>query len=286
MMFAAFFVVFIPLLFLLSLGTRMTSKVRMFPYPAVLSLLGVWCTAIIIAGVIGVKLTPEYEYFIATSPLYKETVREMPLADFTNITVRNGNKVNVTLGEKFKVTVNGTTEAIDNLSLKVEDDTLNIEGTRDKFKICIFCGRVTPEVVVVLPKLANISAANGSRITATDIKGDALTLKLSNGSHATMSLNVKNVSVDEANASWSTLSGVAVTANMNLANGASIDAENLTTNDATVVGQNGSVVKIHVDKTLKADLQNGSLLFYEGSPKIEKKTSNGSRVEIMQEEIE
>lgn len=280
MMFAIFFVVFIPAVFLLLLGTKIFGKAKVFHHKAVLSLLGVWCISVTLVAAIGVRLAPEYQEFLATNPTYRETTTEFPLENFTAVSITNGNRVSLSEGDQFKVSATGVSQSIDDLEMKVEDNVLFIDR-KNHFRICIFCRNNTPEIYVSMPKVSAITLKNGSRVKAEDIIiSKDLSVKISNGSRADLSsLDLNNLSLEVENASRASLSGKADVANFKISNASDASGIDLEATDATVTLENGSRASIRAVKSIDVNLKNGSFLFYEGNPTIEKKISNGSRLE-------
>ncbi len=276
--FAAFFVAIVPVIFFVLLGITIVRNKNMFNKAAALSLLGAWAISLITVGAVSTRLIPEYRNFMETSPLYAETEVELMYKDFTNLSVREGNRVHVALGDKFKVTAKGAEINLQKLHLSVLDGTLNIERGENS-KICIFCVHRAPEIYIVMPKLNEITAENGARIDSENIKAENLSVKLLNGSRAKLLLDVKNLTIKEENASRVTVSGKAETLLLTLENASKFDAEELVVKNATIQAKNGSVAEVGTITTLKVDLQNGSLVIYEGTPVIDKNIRNGSRLE-------
>jgi len=237
---AVFMSLLIPAFFLMFLGIIIFRKKNAFHSVFMFSLLGLWLLSIITVGVIGVKLAPEYQNYFEASPLYQKTTTEFPLAGFTGVSAMDGSRVDVTQGDTFKVTGNGTVRSMQDLSLEIKDGVLQIKNKRD-FKICLFCGDGMAEISIVMPKVDSLSALNGSRLTATGPTADKLSIKITNGS--------------------------------------SMNTSELIAQNVTIVAENGSSAKIYAGKTLQADLQNGSSVTYDGNPTIEKKVSNGSRLQ-------
>ncbi len=273
---STFFVIFFPALLVLLLGVKIGSKnKRVLHLGTMLPICILWGVAVVTLGVVSIKLMPEYENFIETSPLYAETSKDFDVKGFSKIDVSDGSNVSITEGKAFKVTAVGRFQSLEDLSVTVENETLSIERER-RLKICIFCFGNSPEITVVVPKLENITASNGSRVGVTATSTGDLAVKLSNGSFAELFINKKNFSLEGSNASWALISGTSTVSNIKLSNGSRLKAIDLFSGDYTVVEQNGSTGEIYADKTLTVKLQNGSYLLYKGEPVITKNISNGS----------
>ncbi len=261
---AGWFVVFVPLLFILWLGVKLASKKNIFSSVGVVSLMAIWFTAITITGVLGTGLAVEYQHFVATDPRYQQTVTEFTVADFQNIEAKNGSRITVTPGPEFSVVAHGTVASLEEMLLTSTDNTLHVARS-EHFKICIFCWGNTPELTVTMPVLKEVTAENASRITVIDATSTAnsatfladLTVRLQNGSNATFT-------------------GTSTITHIFLENGSHFNGEGLVIQNAFIDAQNGSVAELYATKTLTATLENGSRVLYTGNPVISKTLKNGS----------
>lgn len=275
---AGFCVLLVPLIFLLSIGRGIFSRKTAMRSTTAISLLGLWAVALVCIGVVSAKVVPEYRNFMMTSPEYRETTQTFPLADFSHITAENGSVVSIAEGPEFSISATGNPRSLGELSLRVENDTLYVSKT-NFFRICIFCARNTPTITVTLPSINSISAENGSRIDAKATSTNALTVRLSNGSQAELFLDIHQLTLDQSNASWSWITGTSTTANITLKNASRVRGSDWVIDGATVSAENASRADLHVEKTLNAKLQNGSLLRYTGSPETTENVRNSSRLE-------
>ncbi len=282
---AGFFAILVPALFIMMLGIRMVSKAKIFYYPTVISLIGVWVFSLLTLGVVGTKLLPEYHNFRETSPIYATTSRDLPFADFTSVEVSNGNKIYVTEGKEFKVTAVGTLRGMEETNVSIKEGVL-VVTKNNQFKICIFCGEDSPEITITMPKLENISASNASKITVFATSTGNLNVKLSNGSNAYLTVNKENLDLRMSNASWASIFGTTTTTRLTLSNAAGVKAYGLHTDDIILSGHNSSIAQVLPLKSLKANLSNASFAIFRGNPIIEQHTSNGSSVHKEDEEID
>ncbi|HLP86759.1 MAG TPA: DUF2807 domain-containing protein [Candidatus Paceibacterota bacterium] len=275
---ATFFSLLIPAIFILLLGVKIFNKRKTFGPAVVFSLLGIWCLALITMGVVGLKVIPEYKNIIESSQKYENISVDFPLTNFKEIEIRNGNKVSIIQGDVFKVTVDGRERDIENLSLEVDNNILKV-GTKDDFKICIFCFYRTPDINVTMPKLDRVYATNSSSVTTDEINSDNLFVKLSNSSRANIIIKAKNLEVEESNSSHSYISGNVGTATFNLSNSSRVLAQDLITKNTTIKATNSSRAEVHGGDTLNVNLHNSSVVYYTGNPKIEQNLLNSSRIE-------
>jgi phage shock protein PspC (stress-responsive transcriptional regulator) len=276
---ALFFALIIPFVFLVLFGIKIFGKKKIFRPIVTFSLIGIWCISIITIGIVGVRIIPEYKNIEKNNQISNETTVDFPLTDFEGIVIQNGNNVSITEGDTFKISATGKVKSVDNLFFQVKDNTLTI-SKKDNFNICIFCFNRTPNIDIILPKLTNISLANGSVVTASGINADDFKVKLSNGSNIKLTINAKNLIVGESNGSLSSIVGRVTTASFDISNASRVEANELITINTIVEADNGSKARVYTEKKLKVDLQNGSTVIYSGKPTIiEKKLINGSRLQ-------
>lgn len=275
---AGFFVLIIPFIFLLFLGIKILNSKKIIRPFVIFSLLGLWCISLIAFGIVGMRVLPEYKNIIENNQKYENMTVDFPLLNFSEIEIRNGNKVSISEGDVFKVTANGREKDIQNLSLEVENNILKI-GMKDNFRICIFCFYQNPSIDIVMPELNRISAANSSSVTTSEINSDNFSVKLSNSSKANIIINTNNLEVEEANSSHSHISGKAETSTFNLSNSSRAEAKDLIVKNTIVKASNSSRAEIYGGDTLNVDLQNSSVVYYTGNPQIEKKLTNSSKLQ-------
>lgn len=275
---ATFFSILIPTIFILLLGIKMLNRKKIIGSAVIFTLLGIWCMALITVGVVGLKIIPEYKNIIESNQTYENISVDYPLLDFKEIEIRNSNKITISEGDVFKVTVNGRERDIENLSLEVENSILKV-GTKDDFRICIFCFYKTPDISVIMPELNRISASNSSTVTTNEINSDKFSLKLTNSSKANVIINTKNLEVEESNSSHAFISGKAERAVFNLSNSSRVEAQDLISKDTAVQATNSSKAEVQGGDTLKVDLHNSSMVYYTGNPKIEQNLENNSRIQ-------
>lgn len=194
---AGYLALVIPLMLISSLGRRLLYGRSSIPSAVGLGLVGVWCLAIITAGVVTTRVVGDYYAFTSVSPDYQSSVQELDLAPFGAVSIE-GEDVKIVRGDTQSVTLEGRQMDMDKIKAEVVDGTLLISYVNDE-KPCFFCDRRSPNVTITTPDLDSLKTVSGNvnfeEFTADEIAidmqyssvrgsivADKISLKVSGGS--------------------------------------------------------------------------------------------------------
>jgi phage shock protein PspC (stress-responsive transcriptional regulator) len=278
-LFAAYFSLFVPLLFISFLGTSLTAGKSTVRMNTAASFLGFWFIALLTVGIIAANFGTKIASHVRTAPEYQETSQVMDVSPFTKIEAKNGVHVTYQESATTSVTLIGRTKDLGRLSVKSENGTLFLEPIQNSADVCIFCDFSPPRVEVRTPMIESFTGENMVRFDAVHITAPSFTSSFTNGSRGTFDIITNELSVTLKNVSGITLSGTAEKAKLTGENGTETHAENLFITNAIVNVTNGSRADIGKTEILEAKATNGGYIRYEGTPSITQNAENGSRIE-------
>jgi hypothetical protein len=172
---------------------------------------------------------------------------------FTKVLIANNIAAEITAGPDFSVTIEGDDNLLKIVSTVVEDGLLTV-ALKEKF------ARSTRVAVKIsMPELKELEVAGTSTTIVNGAKGDKLRLQANGATKIKATGEVKEL---EAHAYGAGL----------------IDAEALKTKTADVEALGTSNVIVSPSASLKARTAGLSVVTYTGDPKVEKTTSNDSKV--------
>lgn len=241
----AFVFVFVPLQFILLAGSSLLSGASKFRTPVVAGLTALWFVALLVGGATALRYVPEYSTVWhekrAEERVQNTVVYE--LADFTAIDVTDGLRTTVTQSDAFSVKASGNARGMERLVLEVQDGVLQARMQNQDWRFCLFCLDNEVLIEVSLPRVDALTARNGSRIDASGLNGDDMTILSSGGSRV------------EVNGTTDTLT-------LEAQNGSRVVASEYAAKQVIVVINGGSRADVRATESLTGEVRNGSSLDY------------------------
>lgn len=261
---AGLIAVFVPLLFILLLGSSLLKGKSAFSTTVVGSLIALWVTALMVGGVTAFSVAPEYrEKWVAQESTRVETNKTFEVTEFARIELSNGFRMNVKQGDAFNVSATGDVEELDHLRIFVEDGVLRAE--RESFdrpwRLCFFCFRnrqVTLDVTA--PTLQGVNAENGTYVRVEGFTLEALNMEIRNGSRLEVTSDVATIDADVSSGSRLIMKGNSEQANLRVNNGSRIEWVGDVTSVTADVSSASRLVLEGTGTDLNAKVYNGSVL--------------------------
>lgn len=263
--------VVLPLLALIILGISMASGKSYFRKVAGFSLFGVWIIALAVAINSGIKLAPQIQQAVQTSPEYQTSTRQLDLKDFTKVEVSGADTMTIQQGSTYAVTVEGRERDLDQLNVSVVDGELTYNRIGDN-QPCFFCRTHAVHFIVTVPTIESIGASGASKVMSDGIKTDVLSLDLSGASRAILSVTANAVNGELSGASEAILSGTVSHMDLKETGGSRVIANDL---HFTV-----NPLLSSIPLSLKADLSGASRLSLTGEMSgLDVSLSGASRID-------
>ncbi|PKM91733.1 hypothetical protein CVU82_00820 [Candidatus Falkowbacteria bacterium HGW-Falkowbacteria-1] len=285
---AAFFVVFVPIIFLILLGASLVGRRNVFNLPTSLTLIAIWVTATIVFGVVGIDTIPEIKKQIE---LYDSDINlitnDVEVSSFDRIKVGAAYKANITAGDEYKVTAKGREDDLEKMNVSVIEGELIIK--RNQNEICLFCHKgnnVTFEITT--PSLNNLEASGASSVDVIGFSGELIQAKFSGASKGVLDLNYGKFDMDLSGASKlilntatstelkiklsgasnAEISGVADVFKVYMSGASTLNSYKLKTMSAKLELSGASKAELSVSRDLDANVSGASTVYYEGNPEI------------------
>lgn len=265
---AAFFIAFVPLLFLLLVGTSLTTLRSHFSRPTIITLVVLWVTAAAVAAGLAAYNAPRFENYIQTQPAYQTKTTTRNIGSFQKVTIKNGLRVELVQADVPNLTVEAVQEDQDRMHTTTDNDTLIIaeEGRKNR-GWCFFCMRPRPRVMLAVPNLTEIRLENGARLENSEFKIDILKITAQNGSGATLENISGNVlELNGSNASSLNVAGNIRELTVQAQNASVIHAGTLRADTVKASAENASRITVQAVQSLEAQAQNSSRIYYQGTP--------------------
>ncbi len=284
-LFAVYFALFVPLLFISLLGSSLIAGRSTVRTGAAIGLLGLWFAALLSGGIIGANYGPRIASYVEEAPQYQKISRTVEVSPFSNITARNGVEISYTQGTSTSVSLSGRADTLERILVKNQDDTLVIEPNRESHRFCLFCDFGTPHVFITAPSIVEFEGENGVNFEGKNISSNGTTtISLSNGSRGLIEITGGNLLVDIKNGVYMELRGSTINTTLKGENGTRINAVEFTAQEANISIANASEVGIGETKLLNAKARNGAVIRYAGSPLVTKDARNGAEIENLNTE--
>lgn len=299
---ALFFVAFVPLLFLLLLGTSLISGKSEFSGAASMLFIGIWMIAVITSGVIAVDVAPRVEEQVeaCSANVDSEMIsRDLEFKDFNRLDISNALEVHVVPGDEHHVTVTGRESDMKYLDVQVRGGELI---ARQKIeRICLFCSPQKMRLDISSPELTQIKSSGASSVTAQGFDGDKIDISITGASRGEFKLDFKelyldvngvsNVSLESASsskvdinisgASKVELVGAAQELKINESGASTISASDFISDEVEVDIEGASTAKVNSTQKLKVEASGMSTVYYLGNPEIEDRLdASGNLIKI------
>lgn len=265
--FAIFFIIFVPLLFLLLGGLSLAALKSRFSRPAVIALIVLWATAASVAAGLAARNAPRFEAFMQDQPAYQVKSTTRTVDSYTKLSVSNGLQVELVQAAAPSLTISAVQGDQDRIQTSVANDTLTITKKDTQNRWCFFCMHPRPRVTVTVPSLSDIRLENATRLHTAEFKTPLLHIAAQNGSSADMQgLNSDTIELLASNASSLTLSGTTTQLTIQAQNAGVVHGENLKAETVKAQAENASRITVQPTQRLEAFAQNSSRIYYVGAP--------------------
>ncbi|HEY0980058.1 MAG TPA: PspC domain-containing protein [Candidatus Paceibacterota bacterium] len=217
----------------------------------------VWFFAIVLAGVTVSRLAYRINEAMQNDPSVIAQTVVLPVEAFGSLSVSDAKRVNIVIGDEYKVEMNGSHAGIDRTSAAVIDGVLTISGN-DVAPVCMFCPHAPLSITVTVPTLAAITLHDAARVEG--------------------SLNASNLIVVMTDASRLTLSGSATTVEVTASDASRFDGATFPVKSARIISRDAARVMISADTILVVDAYGASRVTYAHSPELSVKKSDDAKV--------
>lgn len=274
---SGFFVIFVPLVFLVLLGTKILTNKPVYRKSYTLSLVALW----IVSGAVflntAVHVAPQIQYTLEHDPRYQTVTKEVDAKDFTKVQLSGADAAVLYPSDVFRVVVQGRQRDIDESSFEVRDGTLYVSHTTTR-NICLFCGERPLKLEIYAPQINGIKLTGGSQIHAENIKSEDFNLAMSGASRTYLEGEVKNLQVHLSGASDLVLLGDIENSIFELSGASQVHADEALVKSVNVKASGASDLSFGVLQNLEARLSGASQVFYVSADQLKESTTGASEL--------
>ena len=213
------------------------------------------------------------------SPKGKIESKDFPVEDFTNINLEGKFRVFYVNGEKSFVNVETYPNILNNLKIKVKDNTLNIIESRETQGVDFYNVTIYSKY-----NLEKISISDSVEMNiSSEIKTDNFKLNLKNNAKFIGSVNSRKAEVEMLNTSRANFTGKTKVAFIKIADTANLIAPYWMIENLNIDSKNANYAEVNVQDSLKGNIKNTAKFVYYNDPirafKIDK-TANVQNKEL------
>jgi phage shock protein PspC (stress-responsive transcriptional regulator) len=275
---SGFVVILIPLVFLILVGATIAAGRSVFRKAGSIALLVLWVVAGIILTNSAIKMAPQIENIVNTSPEFRKVSREVTAVDFTKIELSGAESAEIYPSPTFKVIVEGRQQDLEEANVTVENGTLR-SREEERFKICLFCWDEPLRYTIYAPMIDGIDLSGASRaVMRGDFRTDKLSVSLSGASRAEIEATSQSVIAELSGASRLMLFGAIKDAMIKASGASNIDAEEGNIENVNVRLSGASKLYLGDVLFIKSDLSGASKVNYRSAGKVESETSGSSEM--------
>ena len=213
------------------------------------------------------------------TPKGKIESKDFPVEDFTNINLEGKFRVFYINGEKSFVNVETYPNILNNLKIKVKDNTLNIIESRETQGVDFYNVTIYSKY-----NLEKISISDSVEMNiSSEIKTDNFKLNLKNNAKFIGSVNSRKAEVEMLNTSRANFTGKTKVAFIKIADTANLIAPYWMIENLNIDSKNANYAEVNVQDSLKGNIKNTAKFVYYNDPirafKIDK-TANVQNKEL------
>lgn len=210
-------------------------------------------------------------------PAHSQQTRNLPLANFQEISVSSGIDLYLIQGNTESVKVVAHEDLIDNVIVEKSGSSLKVKY-KDNISWSRLLQNQSIKIYITCKTITAINASGGSDVYGQNtLKTNTINISASGGSDIKLSLATQNLELRTSGGSDVNLKGKAVNMNANVSGGSDIEALELLVDYAKVNASGGSDAKVNVEKALQADASGGSDVYYKGNASLKKTSKSKSR---------
>ncbi len=268
LMFSAYFLALIPLLFVLLTGLCLVLLRSVFSLPATLGLAGLWFVALVSLGVTGFIVAPQVE---AVAERFHEehfalVEKKLDLNGFDRVILKDHVSVKIMRGDVTSVTVRAPKSSLVSIQSSVEGGALSLMRARPQNDRCMFfCPRVRPVVEIVMPGLAALELEGHAHASVSGFTDD-IRYVATDHSAIDADVHAKNAVIDVRSHSFVDLSGSGTALTLNLKDHSVVEAVDFAVTDLTLDLRGHTHATVDARGALSGTVTDHSSLVHQGAP--------------------
>ncbi|MES2985817.1 MAG: DUF2807 domain-containing protein [Patescibacteria group bacterium] len=274
----AFLTVFIPTLFVGSLGIMILSRKSRISNTTAMILGGIWIIAVILAGTLGFRTGLDVQQKIKSLPEYQSATQTLEQSPFTGIELHGRHEVTYVESDIYKVTVQGRQIDIDKALIIVENNILKID-TAPRKDFCLICmDGERLQIEVAAPSMNSVFIDDVGHFKSSNLDAENISITIKDAGSAHIGVNAKILHVDVEQAGRLRMHGTSTDVTLLLEDAARFDGDELAMTNVTATLKDGGRAHIEATGSIQITAADGARATYVGTnPNIT--IEDGARVE-------
>ncbi len=285
--FSAYFLILVPLLFVLLIGTCLVLMRSVFSLPVSMGLAALWFIALVSLGVTGFTAAPQIEAVATRFNAEHFALMEKPVdaRDFESIAIRNHVQAKIVRGNAHSMIVRAPKNYLDTVIASVKDGTLFLERAPRPGTHCIlFCPHGDVTVEITMPRLGSLEAEAHSYVSVSGFTDD-IRYAATDHSMIDASVTAKNAVIDVRSHSVVELTGSGTTMTLHVKDHSMAGLEEFPVTALTLDVRSHSSATVTATEKMSGAVTDHSYVLYDGMPAaVDVKTSDQSNIEQRDEE--
>lgn len=194
--------------------------------------------------------------------------REYTFRSFDALEVESAFTVHVIKSNEYKVGINATREALNDMEVFVEGDKLNINYDFKRFKIKDL-SRKDIEIFIFTPELSDIELTGAGKLYMDDFRQRRMALSLTGASFARLSnVHIDDLEIDLTGASELELKGKGLSMDADITGASHMNAYDYEVRTARIEAHGASSAKVFVTDDLRIEETFASTVKHKGNPRV------------------
>jgi phage shock protein PspC (stress-responsive transcriptional regulator) len=293
---AGFFVIAVPLFFILLIGTSLAGRKSAFNSAVNSVMIGVWMVAVIVFGVVAIDVAPRIESEVEKYNLAGREQKVFEYRDFDKLHVYGTHKVRIIPGDEYSIVAYGKLKDLERLKFTQDEGMLKIENKHHE-GICLICNYSAVEFEIIMPKLSEIVVPGVTTVEAKGFQGESINLEILAASKAELELEYEEIDIRMTGVAKADIDASSTEINIDISGVSKLElegradimqaevlvnsklyADSFAVKKAQIEINGASDAELNVRDYLEVEANGDSDVTYIGNPEVKKDVSEASEL--------
>lgn len=216
-----------------------------------------------------IKSVPLLLFTLCCSSVQAQAIKEVPLSNFTGISVSDGIEVFLSKGISESAKIVALDYLVDGVDIRQNNGMLEVKWKTQKSKSRKWLNR-TAKVYLSFKEIATLEINNGSSVrTNNKLSANKLSVTVSSGAIITADLDCEELDLQTSSGASAVLTGSTGDLKLQSTTSSLVNATGLRVEKAIVNTGSAAKVKLQVSKKLEVTAGSGSEISYKGNPEVD-----------------
>ena len=208
-----------------------------------------------------------------------EETQVRDVKNFNAVDVSTGIQLYITMGNTESLKIEASEKIINNVRSEVRNGTLHIYVKKTGILFPSFRSNSSIKAYLSVKELNRLQASAGAQVKSENtIKGNALDLGASSGSHVNMDLAYQELNINSSSGAQMKVKGITKNLKAATSSGGSVNAADLQSEYGRINASSGGHITVNTTTEITASASSGGSIRYSGNPRNKNinKSSGGS----------